>query len=59
MTEKKKKSYYLSASSKEEMEDWIRALEQASMIIPSAEDILRVDKYKIVDQSLLQMLQKK
>ncbi len=49
MTEKKRKNYFLSASSKEEMNAWISAIEQAALIIPSAEDILRAGKFKVLD----------
>lgn len=59
MTEKKKKNYYLSASSEIEMNEWMEALNRASQIIPTAEDLLKAGKYKIVDLHLQQMLKQK
>lgn len=38
--DKKKKNYYLSASSKSEMLEWIKVIETAAAYIPTVEEIL-------------------
>eukprot|EP01095_Lingulamoeba_sp_RSL-Kostka_P015813 TRINITY_DN7423_c1_g2_i1.p1 TRINITY_DN7423_c1_g2~~TRINITY_DN7423_c1_g2_i1.p1 ORF type:complete len:328 (-),score=93.05 TRINITY_DN7423_c1_g2_i1:454-1437(-) len=45
MTDKKKKNYLLASSSEKDMNEWMSLIDTASKIIPSAEDILRANKY--------------
>ena len=38
--DKKKKNYFFSASSKAEMQEWVKLLEKAAQYVPTVEEIL-------------------